>query len=399
MIEGNLPPGWDLVPLGGLGRYINGRAFKPADWETSGLPIIRIQNLTNVEASFNYFSGSVEDKYYVHSGDLLISWSATLGAFIWDRSDAILNQHIFRVEVNDSRVDKLYLKYAVQSALDELSERTHGATMRHVTKGEFESFQVPVPRSLTEQRRIVARLEALLGDVREMRQLQAEIEKDVGRFMEAVLAEVFSQYSAAEMKPIGEIADVKGGKRLPKGEDFAVGVTDHPYLRVTDFRDFSIDRSGLRYLKPETYQMIRRYTISADDLYISIAGTIGLVGTIPHDLDGANLTENAAKLVFKPEYKDRVDKEFIVFYLESLQGRRQIEERSKAAGQPKLALMRIETIEVPILPSLAEQQQTVAYIRNIARELQELHDSDRQDRLAIDALEQSILAQAFRGEL
>lgn len=127
----DLPQGWELVALGELGDYVNGKAFKPSDWEANGLPIIRIQNLTNAAAPFNYCSGTVEDKYHVRNGDLLISWSATLGAFIWNRGDAILNQHIFRVVVNEERVDKLYLKYAVQSALEELSKRTHGATMRH----------------------------------------------------------------------------------------------------------------------------------------------------------------------------------------------------------------------------------------------------------------------------
>ena len=92
---------------------------------------------------------------------------------------------------------------------------------------------------------------------------------------------------------IKELADVKGGKRLPLGGKFADKKTPHPYIRVLDFKDNTVDSKNLKYISEEIQRKINRYTISHNDLYISIAGTIGLAGLIPRALDGANLTENA----------------------------------------------------------------------------------------------------------
>ncbi|MBU1643055.1 restriction endonuclease subunit S, partial [bacterium] len=87
----SLPKGWALATLGDLAHYINGRGFKKSEWKTEGLPIIRIQNLNKEDADFNYADDSFEEKYRVKKGDLLVAWSASLGAYIWNRGDAWLN--------------------------------------------------------------------------------------------------------------------------------------------------------------------------------------------------------------------------------------------------------------------------------------------------------------------
>jgi type I restriction enzyme S subunit len=153
---------------------------------------------------------------------------------------------------------------------------------------------------------------------------------------------------------IGNLASVKGGKRLPKGHDYTGEVTEHPYLRVVDFKNNTIDGFNLKYLTKETASQIERYTISCEDVYISIAGTIGLVGTIPPEFDKANLTENAAKLVIND--KSIIDKNYLVTYLSSTVGQKQIQSKTITTTQPKLALFRIEELEIP-LPPLEIQKQ------------------------------------------
>jgi len=140
-------------PLGDLASFVNGCAFKPADWEDSGLPIVRIQNLTGTQDKFNRTTRKVGEKYYIDDGDLLISWSASLGAYIWNGGRAVLNQHIFKAVPHEG-VDKEYLYFVVQHVLDILKAKTHGSTMKHVKRGDFEETLVPFP-PLTEQRRIV----------------------------------------------------------------------------------------------------------------------------------------------------------------------------------------------------------------------------------------------------
>jgi type I restriction enzyme S subunit len=146
------------VPLGEVADFVNGAAFKPEDWGDDGLPIIRIQNLTDSGKPFNYTERIVPEKLVVNPGDLLVSWSATLGVFQWNGPKGLLNQHIFRVLPNDEVVDKNYLKHTLGQAISDMERHLHGATMKHVNRGEFLGTMIPLP-PLEEQRRIAAILD------------------------------------------------------------------------------------------------------------------------------------------------------------------------------------------------------------------------------------------------
>lgn len=149
-----IPYRWESVTVGDIGSYINGMAFKPEDWKDSGIPIVRIQNLTNPTAPFNYYDKPVENDVEISDGDVLISWSATLGVFKWTRGKAILNQHIFKA-IPNSRIDKEFFYYAISNQIEQMKKMTHGTTMKHITKKPFLSTIVPLP-SMPEQRRIAA---------------------------------------------------------------------------------------------------------------------------------------------------------------------------------------------------------------------------------------------------
>ena len=99
--------GWTYKKLGDVASFINGYPFKPEQWKDKGLPIIRIQNLNNPEAPYNYYDGEVPDKVKIKDGDLLISWSASLGTYLWQGGDAYLNQHIFKVLFDKLDIDKM----------------------------------------------------------------------------------------------------------------------------------------------------------------------------------------------------------------------------------------------------------------------------------------------------
>lgn len=144
----------DRAALGDIAEFINGAAFKPEDWSSSGSPIIRIQNLTNPTKAFNRTNRVVKETLRVLPGDLLVSWSATLGVFEWQSDEVgLLNQHIFRVLPRESVVDKRYLRHILGMALGAMSAHLHGATMKHVNRAEFLSTQIPLP-PIAEQRRI-----------------------------------------------------------------------------------------------------------------------------------------------------------------------------------------------------------------------------------------------------
>lgn len=133
--------------MGDIATYLNGYAFKPDQWEDRGLPIIRIQNLNNPDASYNYYSGELADKYLVHSGDVLVSWATHLEAYVWTGEAAWLNQHIFKVVFDKMDVDKIYFVYATEEALRQAFKNAHGfkPTMEHIKKADFDAAVVKLP--------------------------------------------------------------------------------------------------------------------------------------------------------------------------------------------------------------------------------------------------------------
>jgi len=174
------PVGWLWARLNDTGLYVNGVAFKPSDWQAKGLPIIRIQNLSNPSAAINYTSGEYDEANLAPPGTLLVSWSATLDAFIWERETAVVNQHIFRVFPNEAALDKRFLYWLLKDAIKilEAGEDMRGLTMRHIRRGPFLDFPVAIP-PLPEQHRIVAKVEELMAlcDRLEAAQQQREAER------------------------------------------------------------------------------------------------------------------------------------------------------------------------------------------------------------------------------
>lgn len=157
----DIPDRWIWARLKDIATNQNGYAFKPSDWKQSGLRIIRIQNLTDNAATCNYCDSKEEyDRFTISDGDVLVSWSCTIDAFIYHGEKAILNQHIFRVDFDKVEIDKTFYVYAIKSLLFYINSKRHGATMTHITKKDFEALLFPVP-PLAEQRRIVAKIEEL----------------------------------------------------------------------------------------------------------------------------------------------------------------------------------------------------------------------------------------------
>jgi type I restriction enzyme M protein len=157
---------YPTVPIGDICDLINGRPFKPEDWQRSisgGLPIVRIQNLNTPDSDFNYYTGEVSDRHIINEGELLFSWSGSrgtsFGAHIWNGGKAVLNQHIFKVGFDESRAIKMYLLHALNKAVTEVEENLHGGVgLVHITKGNLEKIEIPLP-PLDVQKEIVAEIE------------------------------------------------------------------------------------------------------------------------------------------------------------------------------------------------------------------------------------------------
>lgn len=159
------------VRLGDVATYINGYAFKPEDWSDSGLPIIRIQDLTGNSYKTNRFSGKYDKKFEVNDGDILISWSASIGVYIWRGEKAVLNQHIFKVKFDKQvNICKKFFIYQVENILKKAILETHGATMKHLTKPVFDSLPFYLP-DIKKQNEISAILDKI-SEIISLRQQQ-----------------------------------------------------------------------------------------------------------------------------------------------------------------------------------------------------------------------------------
>ncbi len=160
--------------------------------------------------------------------------------------------------------------------------------------------------------------------------------------------------SKMEIKELGEVAKIKGGKRIPLGETFSDKKTDYPYLRVTDFNQNSINLNNLKYISKEVFDKIKNYTISTKDIYISNAGTIGLVGIIPEELNNKSLTENAGKIT--NINIDKIEQKYLMYILDSKISKKQIDRELLVVGVPKLSLERISNLKIPIPPKEIQKQ-------------------------------------------
>ena len=267
--------GWEYKKLGEVATYINGYAFKPEQWKVDGTPIIRIQNLNNPDAPYNYYEGEVPDKVKVYKGDLLISWSASLGAYIWEGETAYLNQHIFKVYFDKSNIDKMYLKYAVSSKLDVMIGQVHGATMKHIVKKDFDNTLIPYPH-ITMQLSIVSELDKIT----EMISKYDEQLKELDKLSQSIFYEMF-----------GDPVENEKGWEVKKLEDVCVCITDGdhmpppkadygvPFVTISNINKEKrmIDFSNTYYVPREYFDKIQstRKPQIGDVLY-TVTGSYGI---------------------------------------------------------------------------------------------------------------------------
>lgn len=196
---------------------------------------------------------------------------------------------------------------------------------------------------------------------------------------------------------LGEIATVLGGKRIPAGRKLITENTGHIYIRVSDMKDDFVSTNNLMYVPHDIYSTISKYIINKEDIYITVAGTIGRVGKIPPELNGANLTENADRLVFSV-----IDQNWFIDCLKSSAVQSQITNVTTKVGQPKLAIKRIQELTIP-LPPLAEQKRIVAKIEELLPYVERYEAAynklQQLNKRFPDDLQKSVLQLAIQGRL
>ena len=344
--------------LGDIATYINGYPFKPEDRGTTGLPIIRIQDLTGNAYDLGFYDGNYPERIEINDGDVLISWSASLGVYIWNKGKALLNQHIFKVVFDKCAVNKQYFVYAVQHKLQEMETKAHGATMKHIVKKDFDSTVIPFP-TLEEQEEIAKIINHASGIIfARQQQLQKLDELVKARFVE-----MFGIYPANQMgwetgKIRDTVADVRYGSSRP-----AVDGGKYPYLRMNNITyGGELDLSDVKRIDvPENE--LDKCTVRRGDVLFNRTNSKELVGkTCVYDRDEMMVL---AGFVIRVRVNDRVLPEFLSAFLNTDFSKKTLSEMCKAAiGQANINAQEMQNIGL-YLPPLELQRQFVQLKKQI----------------------------------
>ena len=192
---------------------------------------------------------------------------------------------------------------------------------------------------------------------------------------------------------VRDIAAVKGGKRLPKGVGFSPCRTAHAYIRVTDMKNHCINTDDLKYISEEVFLQIKNYTISKDDLYVTIAGTIGVTGEVPTELDGMNLTENAVKIT-----NIQINKNYLCLIIQSEFVQQQFQDKTHQVAMPKLALERILSTLIPVC-TITTQSAMVSKFVEMDSLINQIREEKEILAETVSLTKSKILDLAIRGKL
>ena len=285
----------EYVNLGDVATYINGYAFKPEQRGKKGLPIIRIQDLNGNRHDLGFFDGEYPEQVEINTGDILISWSGSLGVYKWNKGKALLNQHIFKVLFNKIEIDKEYFCYAIRNSLSSMSQQTHGATMKHITKKDFDNISIPYP-NLDEQKKIANNLNIV-------NKLIMFYEKELILFEQMVKARFIEMF--------GDLKSNEKDWNLKTFEEMSVLITDGEHstpkrtkegiylLSARNVLNHSLQLKDVDYINRDEYLRIaKRVVPKKGDILISCSGTIGRCCSVPDSLQ-LQMVRSVALIRFK----------------------------------------------------------------------------------------------------
>lgn len=416
-----VPGNWCWVKLSSLSQVIS-KGTTPKGGKSAysdhGVKFLRVENInddgTISHENIAYVSEELHCTFLKRSileeNDILVSIAGTLGKTGIVRSVDLpmnTNQAVAFVRIALDKINRRYIKNAIDNPVIQnlLLGKTKVTSIPNLTLEIIGECPIPLP-PFAEQQRIVDRIESLFAKLDEAKQKAQDALDSFETRKAAILHKAFTGELTAQWRKehgmgmesweklkIGTYAQVKGGKRLPKGHKLVTERTAHPYLRIADFGDGTINDSDLHYITEDTFSQIKNYIINKEDVYISIVGSIGKAGVIPESLNGSNLTENAARII-----SSRTLPRYLSSFLSSPKAQNDIQNRIRSATLGKLSLLNIKDIETSI-PSIEEQTEIIRILDDLLAKEQQAKDAAEGVLEQIDLIKKAILARAFRGEL
>ena len=418
----DIPETWSWAKFGKIVNYRMGKTPARAEshWWAADVPWVSIADMPesgHINSTKERVSSSAIQSVFNNrvskAGTLLMSFKLTVGRVSILDIDAVHNEAIISIYpyCDEDGIIQSYL-FQILPIISQYGDSKNAIKGKTLNNTSICNMVIPIP-PLAEQKRIVAKIEELMPLVDRYEEAWNKLEGLNKRFpddlqksilqlaiqgklvpqdpSEGTGDELYKRIQAEKDKLIkegkikktkslseitedeipfeipenwkwiklGSVASVLGGKRIPAGRKLTTENTGHIYIRVSDMKNSSVLKDNLLYVPHDIFPSISKYIINKDDIYITVAGTIGSVGMIPEELDGANLTENADRLVFSD-----IDQLWLIKCLQSPIVQNQIADATTKVGQPKLAIKRIQELLIP-LPPLKEQKRIVAKIEEL----------------------------------
>ena len=351
----------DLIKLGEAATYINGYAFKPDDRGKVGLPIIRIQDLTGNSYDLGFYDGDYPEKIEINDGDVLISWSASLGVYIWNNGKALLNQHIFKVVFDKVNIDKNYFVYAVRYKLDEMGRKTHGATMKHIVKRDFDATEIPYP-SKHEQIEIANNLKRI-ENIIELRSNELQL---LDELIKARFVEMFGdpkinprQYPVSELSEYIEF--LTSGSR-----GWAKYCTDDGtewFITIKNVKDCRISVNNIQSVNAPGNAEAIRTKVQEGDLLISITADLGRTGVVTKEIaeHGAYINQHLTCIRLNKKILDPL---YVAYFMESNAGKEQFESKNQSAVKAGLNFNSITSLRI-MIPPISVQKEFISFVHQV----------------------------------
>ena len=415
--------GWRTTTLGALGKYVNGRAFKSTEWAITGRPIIRIQDLTGSNSNPNYFDGDVEERHVVRPGDLLISWSGSLGAYLWDGPEAVLNQHIFKVE---SSINKRFHYHLARATIADLMRSSHGSGMVHVTKRVFEETPVAIPDDPLLQQRLASFIDGLEAAQRSALAHLASARRTLQQFRQSVLTAACSGSLTADWRlgegletapmssPDNALGEPGALSELPKSwvwvtpddlraPDRAItygviklgsAVPDGvPTLRSSDVRMLRIDESRVKSIASKIADNYSRTYLQGGEVLVTVRGSLGGVAVAQDHMRGWNISREVAMIPLA----SAALAEYVALAIASPLSQRWMNSATKGVTYTGINIRDLKKLPLPI-PSLVEQREILQRVEALFGQADSVGKRIDAASRATQSCAHAALAKAFRAD-
>lgn len=346
-----------------VANLINGHPFKKKDWDDNGLyKIIRIQNLNNRNADFNKTSKEVPEKYFVQQGDILISWSASLGVYKWEDEKSILNQHIYKVEFTSDDILEDYFKYIIRVALKELTFKMRGGGIKHLTKPMLDNYEFYLP-SIDVQTQIISKLNLVQGLIVK-RQETIEL---LDEYLKSIFLKMFP-LDECKLYPLAKFIKKSNYGTSLKTSDENKGI---PVLRMNNITcNGFINLANLKWLNIDiTEENKDALILQPRDIIFNRTNSRELVGKTSIWNNTSTIFSFASYLIRIQLKEKSLNPYYLWAFLNSKLGKEILYERGQSSGSMvNISLTLLKTILIPI-PNSIDKQNTFeeVYFRVIAQ--------------------------------